>query len=107
MDDKRKDMKNWITKEDGIPHKDGKVRFYLIGLYEDVHKYLGWYDMTEWDEGWLKVWADAQAYQGGDEEDFQVLRHDQLMDLKRNVDGVLEMALEDTNGWMRQEKSGA
>ena len=112
MDDQGEDMNNWMTERDGIPHKDGKVRFYLVGFDEDVYKYLGWYDMTDWDEGWLRVWADAKAYQCGDAGSFQVFRHDQLLDLKRNVDNAFEQALEDKDEttwiwWIQQERNNA
>lgn len=100
--------KNWMTEEHGVPHKNGMVRFYLIGTGEDVHGYLGWYDMTNWDKGWDKVWADALASRNGDE-DFQVLRHDQLEDLARNVQWALFEALEDKDEttwlwWYRKER---
>ena len=103
------DMKSeWMDEEHGIPHKNGMVRFYLVGINEDVYGYLGWYDMTDWDEGWKKVWADAQASRNGDD-DFQVIRHDQLQDLASNVQHAFEEALEDKDErtWLwyaRQEK---
>jgi hypothetical protein len=100
--------KDWMTEEHGVPHKNGMVRFYLIGVGEDVFGYLGWYDMTDWDKGWEKVWADALASRNGDE-DFQVLRHDQLEDLSRNVQWALFEALEDKDEtsmmwWWRKER---
>jgi hypothetical protein len=51
--------KDWMTEEYGVPHKNGHVRFYLIGIDEDVHGYLGWYDMTDWKIGWDKMFADV------------------------------------------------
>ena len=100
--------RDWMTEEHGVPHKNGMVRFYLIGVGEDVFGYLGWYDMTDWDKGWDKVWADALASRNGDE-DFQVLRHDQLEDLSRNVQWALFEALEDKDEttwlwWYRKER---
>jgi hypothetical protein len=102
-----KSTDNWMEEKDGVPHKDGKVRWYLIGLYEDVYGYLGWYDMTDWDEGWKKVWESAEKKCPSGE--FQVLRHDQLMDLKRNIDNAFEEAMEvkgETTWvwWYQQEK---
>jgi hypothetical protein len=100
--------KDWMTEEHGVPHKNGMVRFYLIGIDEDVFGYLGWYDMTDWDKGLDKVLADALASRNGDE-DFQVLRHDQLEDLARNVQWALFEALEDKDEttwswWYREER---
>lgn len=98
---------NWMTEKDGIPHKNGLVRFYLIGYEADVYGYLGWHDMTDWDEGWKKVWAAAEKRSPN--EAFQVLRHDQLQDLQRNVQYAFEEALEDKDEttwiwWFRQER---
>ena len=100
--------KDWMTEEHGVPHKNGMVRFYLIGINEDVFGYLGWYYMTDWDKGLDKVLADALASRNGDE-DFQVLRHDQLEDLARNVQWALFEALEDKDEttwswWYKKER---
>lgn len=100
--------KHWMEKEYGVPHKNGHVRFYLIGVDEDVFGYLGWFDMTDWDKGWEKVWAAAEKRRGNNEEGFQVIRHDQLLDLSRNVQWALEEALEDRDEttdmwWMRKK----
>ena len=97
---------DWMTEEGGIPHKNGSVRFYLIGIDEGVFAYLGWFDMTDWDKGWKKVWKAAQKRHGDDE--FQVIRHDQLLDLAMNVKWALEEALEDKDEttwlwWIRKE----
>jgi hypothetical protein len=83
---------NWMSEE-GIPHKNGFVRFYLVGFEEGVSAYLGWFDMTDWDEGWKKVWAEAEKRRPN--EAFEVIRHDQLQDLQRNVQYAFEEALED------------
>ena len=104
-----KSTDNWMTEEHGVPHKNGMVRFYLIGIDEDVHGYLGWYDMTDWDEGWKKVWAAAEAHRFSNNGEFQVLRHDQMLELMRNVQWAFEEALEDKDEttwawWWRQEK---
>lgn len=103
---------NWMDEE-GIPHKNGSVRFYIVSHEEDVHGYLGWYDMTNWDKGWKKVWADAVATRKrmGDlePENIQVLRHDQMLDLMRNVQWAFEEALEDKDEttwlwWIRHNR---
>ena len=104
---------NWMTEENGIPHKNGLVRFYFVSTDEDVHGYLGWYDMTDWDEGWKKVWADAVARRermgDSEPENIQVLRHDQMLDLMRNVQYAFEEALEDKDEttwlwWYKKER---
>ena len=53
---------HWTKEEHGIPHKNGHVRFYLVGFDDDVFGYLGWFDMNDWDEGWKKVWETAEAH---------------------------------------------
>ena len=101
-------MSNWMTEPYGIPHKNGMVRFYVVGIDEDVYGYLGWFDMTDWDKGWEKVWEAAEKVcNRGDS--FQVLRHDQMLDLMRNVQWAFELALEDKDEttfsyWWKQEK---
>ena len=102
-------MSDWMTEEYGVPHKNGKVRFYLVGIDEDVHDYLGWFDMTDWDAGWKKVWEAAENSRNAkNEEAFQVLRHDQMLDLMRNVQWAFELALQDKDEttdmwWMRKK----
>ena len=102
---------NWMDEKYGIPHKNGHVRFYMVGIDEDVFGYLGWFDMTDWNEGWKKVWAAAQASRcGRNGYDFQVMRHDQLMDLAMNVHWALEEALEDKDEttwlwWYRKKEA--
>ena len=100
--------KHWMDEEYGVPHKNGMVRFYLVGTDEDVYDYLGWFDMTDWDEGWKKVWAAAIAKRE-ESDSFQVLRHDQMIDLSHNVQWALEEALEDKEEttfyyWWNKEK---
>jgi hypothetical protein len=84
---------DWMSEEGGIPHKNGSVRFYLVGIEEGVHAYLGWFDMTDWDKGWEEVWKAAQKNRPN--EDFQIIRHDQMLDLMRNVQWAFEEAMED------------
>jgi hypothetical protein len=102
-------MKNeWMNDAEGhIPHKNGSVRFYIVGREECVYGYLGWFDMTNWDKGWKKVWKAAEECRPNEEWD--VLRHDQLEDLLNNVQAALFEALEDKDErtWLwyaRQEK---
>jgi hypothetical protein len=103
---------NWMDDKDGVPHKNGFVRFYFIGYEESVFGYLGWHDMTDWDEGWKKVWAAAEAHPLSGNGAFQVLRHDQLQDLQRNVQDAFEEAMEDKDEttwmwWHRKETAEA
>ena len=101
---------NWMTEPYGVPHKNGMVRFYLVGTDEDVFGYLGWFDMTDWDKGWDKVWEAAQNSRNAKNgEGFQVLRHDQMLDLMRNVQWAFEDAMADKDEttfsyWFRQER---
>lgn len=106
---KRK-MTDWTTEPHGVPHKNGMVRFYLVGTDEDVFDYLGWFDMTDWDKGWDKVWEAAQNSRNAkNDEGFIVLRHDQMLDLMRNVQWAFEDAMADkdettSSYWYRQER---
>jgi len=102
--------KHWMDEEYGVPHKNGHVRFYYVGVDEDVYGYLGWFDMTDWDEGWEKVWAAAKAAQRHKDAEFNVLRHDQMLDLMHNVHWAIEEALEvegetTFHWWYNKEKA--
>jgi hypothetical protein len=96
-----------MDEEYGVPHKNGMVRFYVVGVNEYVHGYLGWFDMTDWDEGWKKVWKAAEE-KVNEGDDFRVLRHDQVFDLIRNAQCALEEALADkeetTDMWWMHKK---
>jgi len=101
---------DWMNKKDGIPHKNGYVRFYIIGFYDDAYGYLGWFDMTDWDKGWEKVWEAAIERNGNinDVGDFYVIRHDQMLTLQLNVTWALAEALVDNDEttemwWYRKE----
>jgi len=101
--------KHWTKEEDGIPHKNGHVRFYLVGIDDDVFGYLGWFDMNDWDEGWEKVYKAAEAHRFSNNGEFQVLRHDQMLCLMRNVHWAFEDAMEDKDEttwswWYKQER---
>ena len=85
-----------MNEEYGIPHKDGKVRWYVIGYQESEFEYLGWFDMTDWDEGFVEVLSAARLLKWvvDSDEDYRILRHDQLLELKNNVDWALEEAMQ-------------
>lgn len=104
-----KDEKHWTMEDFGIPHTEGYVRFYLLGFDELAYDYLGWFDMNDWDKGMQKVWQAAEKSQYKDEH-YELLRHDQLMDLSRNVRLLIEEALDETNPviaeyWSKKEKN--
>ena len=81
------DMKNWI-KEDGIPHKDGKIKWYALGFQEDEYFYIGEFDMTNWNKTFdEEVFPKAQEHADAcfESDMWQVIRADQLFDLMFNV----------------------
>lgn len=96
------DMKNW--KEDsGIPHKDGKIKWYAIGFGEDESIYLGEYDMTDWDKTFdeqvfPKAQEDANSLFSSDL--WQVMRADQLRDLMFNVASALHSSGDFKEDWI-------
>ena len=106
----KQEMTDWMTEPYGVPHKNGMVRFYLVGAGEDVNEYLGWFDMTDWDKGWDKVWEAAQNSRNAKNGDgFQVLRHDEMLELIRNAQLAFEIAMMDKDEttfsyWWKQER---
>ena len=84
------DMTNWKA-EGNIPHKDGKIKWYIIGMFEDEYHYLGEHDMTDWDKAWDAVFAEAMkvATKYGFEE-WNVVRKDLLIDNMWNIFNALE-----------------
>jgi len=94
------DMKNW--KEDsGIPHKDGKIKWYVIGFEEDESIYLGEYDMTDWDKTFEgQVFPKAEEKAGKYFDTWQVMRADQLRDLMFNVASALHSSGDFKEDWI-------
>ena len=86
---------NWMTEEYGIPHKDGKVRWYVVGFGEFEFGYLGWFDMTDWDQGYEEVLSAARLLKWFTEPDYNylTLRHDQLVGLQDNLNLALQEAM--------------
>jgi hypothetical protein len=85
------DMKNWI-EQDCIPHKDGKIKWYAIGFQEEESLYIGEYDMTDWDKTFdEQVFPKAQekADRYFQDDIWQVIRKDQLVDMMFNVASAL------------------
>jgi hypothetical protein len=82
-------MKNW-KEESGIPHKDGKIKWYALGTEQDAGHYVGEYDMTDWDTAWDKVWEEAQKnFDRFFSEEWTLVRKDQLIDMMFNVASAL------------------
>ena len=63
-------MNDWMNEAYGIPHKNGHVRFYIVGYDEDLFGYLGWFDMTDWNKGFGEVLKAANKI--ADEEGMQI-----------------------------------
>lgn len=81
------DMENW-KEESGIPHKDGKIKWYIIGFKQDESHYIGEYDMTDWDKTFdEQVFPKAQEDANSlfESDIWQVMRHDQVRDMMFNV----------------------
>ena len=105
----QEDKKHWTMEDFGIPHTEGYLRFYLIGFDEYVSEYLGWFDMNDWDKGMQKVWQAAEKSEHRDEQ-YQLIHHNQLLELSRNVRALMEDALDETNPviaeyWAKKEKN--
>ncbi len=88
-------MTDWMTEEYGPPHKDGKIRWYVVGFQECEYAYLGWFDMTEWDDGFDEVLSAAKLLEWVVEtnDDYRILRHDQLLCLQENLNWALQEAM--------------
>ena len=90
----KKDMSDWMQEKDGwqpIPHDNGKIKWYVLGIEEDGGHYVGEYDMTDWNKGWEEMWVKAQDKANrflGDYE-WTLLRQDQLIDIMFNVASAL------------------
>lgn len=96
---------DWMDEKYGIPHKNGKIRWFMIGRGEFMYKHLGLYDMTDWNKGWEKLWADAShvaTVRGERVNDFEVMRQDQLEDLSNNVQAALFEAMEEATSEVKE-----
>lgn len=84
-----RDMKNW-KEESGIPHDNGKIKWYAVGTGEDESLYVGEYDMTDWGTAWDKIWEiTKEKTDKYFEQEWTLLRKDQLIDMMFNVAGAL------------------
>jgi len=98
-------MENW-KEESGIPHEDGKIKWYAIGLEEGESYYIGEYDMTDFDktfdeEVFPKAQKRAEDFFEGDT--WQVIRHDQVIDLMFNVSTALYESGDFKKWWLPQD----
>ena len=99
------DMANWI-EEGGIPHNNGKIKWYAVGLDESVYYYVGEFDMTDWDKTIEEVIAKADEYMNRcfrNDFNWQILRKDHLVDLMWNVAGCLRESGEFKNEWLEMD----
>ena len=96
-----RNMDNWMD-EYGIPHDNGKIKWYILAYQEDGGHYLGEYDMTDWDKGWDIMFADAlkcvDKFIDGD--GWQVCRHDQVLDMMWGVFNALEQSKSLNSTWI-------
>jgi hypothetical protein len=95
-------MDNWMD-EYGIPHDNGKIKWYILAYQEDGGHYLGEYDMTDWDKGWDIMFADAlKCVDKFIDEDgqWQVCRHDQVLDMMWGVFNALEQSKSLNSTWI-------
>ena len=97
-----RNMDNWMD-EYGIPHDNGKIKWYILAYQEDGGHYLGEYDMTDWDKGWDIMFADAlKCVDKFIDEDgqWQVCRHDQVLDMMWGVFNALEQSKSLNSTWI-------
>ena len=88
------DMTNWI-EEDGIPHKNGKIKWFVMSFEEDGSFYVGEYDMTDWDKTFNEVVfpkAQEMADSFLNTDEWRLIRGDHLGDLMFNVASCLRSA---------------
>ena len=94
------DMANW-KEENGIPHKDGKIKWYIIGMYAEEYHYLGEYDMTEWDKTWDAMYVEAEKIATRCHfEEWNVVRKDLLLDMMWNIFNALDESGDRDSEWI-------
>lgn len=96
------DMKNWM-EDSGIPHDNGKIKWYAIGFEEDEGCYVGEYDMTDWDKTFdeqvfPKAKAEADSMFHSDL--WQVIRKDQVIDMMHNLSIALHSSGDFKKDWI-------
>lgn len=97
-------MKDWI-KRGGIPHDNGKIKWFAIGYEEDESYYVGEYDMTDWDKTFDEVCEKATDFADKcfPSDEWKLIRKDQLEDLMWNVASALRDAGDFKEDWIRPE----
>ena len=101
------DMDNWMDVEYGIPHDNGKIKWYILAYQEGGGHYLGEYDMTDWDKGWVIVYADALKCVGkfiNDDAAWQICRHDMVNDMMWSVFEALEESKSLDSTWINLDE---
>ena len=103
-------MKNWMKIEkDGfqpIPHKNGKIKWYVLGFEEDAGYYVGEYDMTDWDKTFDEVVfpkAQEMAEMFLDTHEWQLVRKDHLIDMMLNISHALYESGDFKDVWIPQD----
>ena len=99
------DMKNW-KEESGIPHDNGKIKWYAIGFEEEESFYIGEYDMTDWDKTFdEEVFPKAQKHAENyfESDCWQTIRGDQLRDLMFNVAHALFDSGDFKEDWIEKD----
>lgn len=98
------DMKNW-KEETGIPHRDGKIKWYVLGFEEEESAFVGEFDMTDWDKTFdEQVFPKAQEMAKHFDQDlWQVIRGDQLRDLMFNVASALYDSGDFKEDWIEKD----
>jgi hypothetical protein len=91
------DMTNWMEDEEGfqsIPHKNGKIKWFVMSFEMEGGRYVGEYDMTDWDKTFDEVvFPKAQEMANGlNTDEWRLIRGDQLSDLMFNVANCLQSA---------------
>jgi hypothetical protein len=99
------DMTNWI-KEDGIPHKNGKIKWFVMSFEEEGGHSVGEYDMTDWDKTFNEVvFPKAQEIADNflETHEWQLIRGDHLGDLMFNVSHALYQSGDFKDDWLPQD----
>ena len=103
------DMTNWMEAEEGfqpIPHKNGKIKWFVMSFEESGGHYVGEYDMTDFDKTYDEVVfpkAQEMANKFLDTHEWRLIRGDHLFDLMLNVSHALYLSGDFKNDWLPQD----
>jgi len=92
-------MKNWI-EEGGIPHDNGKIKWYVLGTNEFEYEYLGEYDMNDWDKAFDVMFEKAQTA-AEKFDDWNVFRKDHVVDMMWNIACSLRESGDFKEEWLK------